>query len=113
MAIRGKGDCVNYCLLGECTEECTYWHVVITVPKERQHVVKKTMMQGLANLAAAKRPPHLDRAAWRVGWVAGVHHPTLTFPNHQCGQDCLGPVSHDDNILGSPSVRLRDQRPSV
>jgi hypothetical protein len=27
--------------------------MVITVPKEQQHVVKKTMTKGLANLAAA------------------------------------------------------------
>jgi hypothetical protein len=53
LAIGGKGDCVNYGLLGECTEECSYRHVVITVPEERQHVVKKTMTKGLANLAAA------------------------------------------------------------
>jgi hypothetical protein len=39
VAIGGKGNCVNYGLLGECTEECTYRHVVITVPKERQHVI--------------------------------------------------------------------------
>jgi hypothetical protein len=53
VAIRGKGDCVNYGLLGECMEECSYRHVVITVPEEWQHVVKKTMTQGMANLAAA------------------------------------------------------------
>jgi hypothetical protein len=53
VAIRGKGECVNYGLLGKCTEECSYWHVVITVPGERQHVVKKMMTKGLANLAAA------------------------------------------------------------
>ncbi len=34
VAIGGKGDCVNYGLLGECAEECTYRHVVITVPEE-------------------------------------------------------------------------------
>jgi hypothetical protein len=51
VAIGGKGDCVNYRLLGECTEECSYQHVVITVPMERQHVVKKTMTKGLPNLA--------------------------------------------------------------
>jgi hypothetical protein len=55
VVIGGKGNCVNYGLLGKCTEECTYRHVVITVPKERQHDVKKTMTQGLANLAAAKK----------------------------------------------------------
>jgi hypothetical protein len=48
-AIGGMGDCVNYGLLRECTEECTYRHMVITVPKERQHVLKKTMTRGLAN----------------------------------------------------------------
>ncbi len=53
VAIEGKGDCVNYSLLGECTEECSYLHVVITVPKEWQHVVKKTMTKGLTNLAMA------------------------------------------------------------
>jgi hypothetical protein len=53
VAIGGKGECVNYSLLGECMEECSYWHVVITVPKEWQPVVKKTITKGLANLAAA------------------------------------------------------------
>jgi hypothetical protein len=55
VAIGGKGDCVNYGLLGECTEECSYRHVVITVSKERQHVVMKTMTKGLANLAMARK----------------------------------------------------------
>jgi hypothetical protein len=55
LAIRGKGECVNYGLLRECTEECSCRHMVITVPKERQHVVKKTMTKGLANLAAARK----------------------------------------------------------
>jgi hypothetical protein len=55
VAIGRKGDCVNYGLLGECTEECTYRHVVITVPEEQQHVVRKTMTKGLANLAAARK----------------------------------------------------------
>jgi hypothetical protein len=53
VAIGGKGDCVNYGLLGERMEECSYRHVVTTVPKERQHVVKKMMTKGLTNLAAA------------------------------------------------------------
>ncbi len=53
VAIGGKNNCVNYSLLKECREECTYQHMVITVPKEWQHVVKKTMTQGLANLAVA------------------------------------------------------------
>ncbi len=55
VAIGGKGECVNYGLLGECTEECSYRRVVITVTKERQHVVKKTMAKRLANLAAARK----------------------------------------------------------
>ncbi len=55
VAIGGKGNCVNYGLLRECTEECSYWRVVITVPKERQHAVKKTMMQGLANLTTNRK----------------------------------------------------------
>ncbi len=55
VAIGGKGDCVNYGLLGKCTEDCSYQHVVITVPEERQHVIKKTMTKGLANLATARK----------------------------------------------------------
>ncbi len=102
VAIGGKGNCVNYGLLGERTEECTYRHVVITVPKERQHVVRKTMTKGLANLAAAVKPPRLDRVARQVGRTAGVRQPTLTLPNPWCGQDYSGPVSHDSNILGYP-----------
>jgi hypothetical protein len=55
VAIGGKCNCVSYGLLGQCTEECTFRHVVITVLEDRQHVVKKTMTQGLANLAAATK----------------------------------------------------------
>jgi hypothetical protein len=55
LAIGGKGDCVNYGLLGECMKECSYQHVVITVSKERQHAVKKTMTKGLANFAVARK----------------------------------------------------------
>jgi hypothetical protein len=54
-----KGDCATFGLLGRCTEDCTFRHVVITVPDGRQHAVKKTLMQGLATLAlkAPKAPP--------------------------------------------------------
>ncbi len=59
VSIGGKGDCVTFGLLGKCTEDCTFRHVVITVPDDRQHAVKKTLMQGLATLAskAPKAPP--------------------------------------------------------
>jgi hypothetical protein len=50
VAIGGK-ESVNYGLLGECTEECSYRHMVISVPEEWQHVIKKKMTKGLVNLA--------------------------------------------------------------
>jgi hypothetical protein len=59
VSIGGKGDCVTFGLLRRCTEDCTFRHVVITVPDDRQHAVKKMLMQGLATLAlkAPKAPP--------------------------------------------------------
>ena len=42
VSIGGRGDCVNFGLLGRCLEDCTFWHVAITVPDDRQQLVNKT-----------------------------------------------------------------------
>ncbi len=52
VAIGGKGECVNFGLLGRCLEECTFQRVAMTVLDERQHDVKKALTQGLATLAS-------------------------------------------------------------
>jgi hypothetical protein len=52
VAIGGKGECVNFGLLGRCLEACTFRHVAMTVPDKQQHDVKKALTQGLATLAS-------------------------------------------------------------
>ncbi len=100
VAIGGKGDCVNYGLLEGCTEECSYRHLVITVPEERQHVAKKTMTKGLTNLAVAGKAsvPRQGSPTSGLGGRGLSPHPTAAQPLVWAG--LLGPRLTRRQYLG-------------
>jgi hypothetical protein len=54
--VGSQGDCINFGLLGRCSETCRYRHKIVTVPDDHARTIKAELEKGMAKLSAESSP---------------------------------------------------------
>ena len=55
LQVGNRGDCINFALLGRCSESCPYKHIARPMADKKARIVNEALKLGLKNLSA--KPP--------------------------------------------------------